>query len=317
MIWAIGDIHGMLDPLIRLISKIFDIHRRMNDDLKIIFLGDYIDHGPSSKQVIDYLLDLPCETVFLMGNHEDLLLQFVNQSDLFQRFGNVWFRGNGGQQTAVSFNPNLDLSDDTRLQPDALKLEDKYVNFFQNLKLSHEEKIGSKKFAFVHGLPNKAYSISEQLALKNYDEYHAWLNKHNVWIEDSLLWDRSNPKDHFDDFILVHGHIPTPRLKKMWRKIDGYDISSEIPFIKFKTTQDETPLSGTKEFFYNCYLEGDIDDMIAINVDTGAVYGHSLSAIGFSEEDIENQFFSVIKVKTSKGYRMSTECDSLQMHFGK
>jgi len=318
MIWAIGDIHGMLDPLTRLISKILWFHKRTDYELeKLIFLGDYIDHGPSSKQVIDYLLDLPCEKIFLMGNHEDLLLQFVNQSDLFQSFGNVWFRGNGGQRTALSFNPNLQLNDnDEDLEPDALKLEEKYINFFQNLKLSHEEKIGSQKFAFVHGLLNREYSISEQLALKNYHDYHEWLNNNNVWIEDSMLWDRANPKERYADFILVHGHIPTPRLDKMWHKIDGYDIASELPFIKFKTTPDKDLVSYYNAFQSQYRFEAGIEDMIAINIDTGAVYGHSLSAIGFSEEDIENQFFQTFKVNVSNGYRMNNDFDSLKIQFG-
>jgi serine/threonine protein phosphatase 1 len=319
MIWAIGDIHGMLDPLTRLISKIFWFHKQTDFKLeKIIFLGDYIDHGPSSKQVIDYLIDLPCEKVFLMGNHEDLMLQFINQSDLFQDFGNVWFRGNGGQRTAVSFNPDLHLRDDQEdLSPDDLSLDNKYVDFFQNLKLAHIETIGSQKFAFVHGILNRKFSISEQLALKNFDAYHAWLNKYNVWIEDSLLWERANPSDRYDDYILVHGHIPTPRLDKMWHKIDGYDVTSELPFVKFKLKPDEELFSSYNEYQKQYRFESDIDDMIAINVDTGAVYGHSLTAIGFSEENIENQFFSVYKVNVGKGYRMNNDFESLQIHFGK
>jgi len=319
MIWAIGDIHGMLDPLTRLVSKIFWFHKRTKFKLeKIIFLGDYIDHGPSSKQVIDYIIDLPCEKIFLMGNHEDLLLQFINKSDLFERFGNVWFRGNGGQRTAVSFNNNLHLRDDEEaLLPEELALDEKYVNFFQSLKLSHLETIGSQKFAFVHGFLNRQFSISEQLALKNYHDYHAWLNKNNVWIEDSLLWERANPSKRFDDYILVHGHIPTPRLDQMWGRIDGYDVKSELPFVKFKTNPDEELVSNYNELSSRYQFEADVEDMIAINVDTGAVYGHSLTAVGFSEEDLENQFFTVYKVNVGKGYRMNKDFDSLQIHYGK
>jgi serine/threonine protein phosphatase 1 len=318
MIWAIGDIHGMLDPLTRLISKIFWFHNRTNFELdKIIFLGDYIDHGPSSKQVIDYLIDLPCDKIFLMGNHEDLLLQFINQSDLFKNFGNVWFRGNGGQRTAVSFNPSLNLKDnEEELLPEELALDDKYVNFFNNLQLSHVETIGSKKFAFIHGLLSNEFPVSDQLAIKSFDEYHAWLKKHNVWIEDSLLWDRTNPRNRFDDYILVHGHIPTPRLDKIWGDIDNYDISSDLPFVKFKKKPDETLVSKYHEFQSSYQFDADIDDMIAINVDTGAVYGHSLTAIGFSEKNIENQLFTVYKVSVGKGYRMNNDFESLKINYG-
>ncbi len=62
---------------------------------RLFFIGDYIDYGPSSKKVIDLLVDLPFDKVFLRGNHDDLLLQFVKRSDLFEEHGNVWFRGSG------------------------------------------------------------------------------------------------------------------------------------------------------------------------------------------------------------------------------
>ena len=115
MIWVIGDIHGMFDPLKRLVNKLMERHYRGVEGYEIerlIFVGDFIDYGPSSKEVLDLLIDLPFDKVFLMGNHDDLLLQFVNQSDLFQEHGNVWFRGSGGQQTVMSFFPHLACSDD-------------------------------------------------------------------------------------------------------------------------------------------------------------------------------------------------------------
>ena len=68
--WVIGDIHGMLDPLRALINRLD------NDSLdKFLFTGDYIDHGPSSKAVIDLIMSLGDKAVPLIGNHEHLLLQ--------------------------------------------------------------------------------------------------------------------------------------------------------------------------------------------------------------------------------------------------
>ena len=53
MIYAIGDIHGCLDPLRRLMDQ---IHPSETDE--VVFMGDYVDRGPDSKGVIDYLLGL-------------------------------------------------------------------------------------------------------------------------------------------------------------------------------------------------------------------------------------------------------------------
>ena len=75
MIWIIGDIHGMFDPLKRLLSSIREFEEKQNDPVsKIIFLGDYIDHGQSSKEVIDLIQRLDYEKVCLAGSHEDLAL---------------------------------------------------------------------------------------------------------------------------------------------------------------------------------------------------------------------------------------------------
>jgi len=76
MDYAVGDIHGCLDKVLRLLDV-------MNYDPaadRLLFLGDYIDRGPDSKGVIDLMLRLWRENpanVFLMGNHEDNFLTYV------------------------------------------------------------------------------------------------------------------------------------------------------------------------------------------------------------------------------------------------
>ena len=76
---AIGDIHGCLDELVELYDKI--IEEIGNEDAKIIFLGDYVDRGPNVKGVLDFCMSLRntdnIQHVFLMGNHEDILLTTV------------------------------------------------------------------------------------------------------------------------------------------------------------------------------------------------------------------------------------------------
>ncbi len=79
-IFAVGDIHGCHEKLINLMNRLpYDRHADM-----LIFMGDYINRGPQSREVIDYLLELKrqCKKViFLKGNHEHVLLQYARTKD--------------------------------------------------------------------------------------------------------------------------------------------------------------------------------------------------------------------------------------------
>jgi len=315
MIWVIGDIHGMFDPLKRLITELQANHYRYNEQIeKLIFLGDYIDFGPSSKEVIDYIINLPIEKVFLMGNHDDLLLQFLYQSELFQDFGNVWFRGNGGQRTVNSFYPEKALRDhDESFDPSDFVLEEPYLSFFKQLKISHTETIGDYKFAFVHGMINSEFSINDQLALQTYDDFHQWRKKNKVWIEDTPLWNREEPKNKYDDHILIHGHLPTPNLDKMWKNLYGFDTNSALPFCKFVKSNDDHEQIVFEYDQYSCAYTSSMDQLIAINCDTGAVYGHKLTAIGLSEDLLSDSEIQVNQVAVNKGYRQAINVNSLKL----
>src|SRR6056297_4337262 len=69
-------------------------------DRTFVFVGDYIDRGPASKQVVDYLLDFQQEVdcVFLRGNHEQMLL------DAFERNDTAMWMMNGGRSTLESYD---------------------------------------------------------------------------------------------------------------------------------------------------------------------------------------------------------------------
>src|SRR5438105_739703 len=78
-IYAVGDIHGRLDLLEQLLSRI-DSHLAANPIAQPVdvFLGDYVDRGPASRDVIDRLIARRSarSAVFLQGNHELMLSQF-------------------------------------------------------------------------------------------------------------------------------------------------------------------------------------------------------------------------------------------------
>ena len=78
-IFVVGDIHGCFDKLRALMEKIpIDFKRN-----QLIFIGDYIDRGSRSLEVVDYLIELKKRlpgTIFLKGNHEDMLENYLDGS---------------------------------------------------------------------------------------------------------------------------------------------------------------------------------------------------------------------------------------------
>ncbi len=92
-VYAIGDIHGRADHLDRLTARIdADLHRNPVPHSIEIYLGDYIDRGPSSREVIDSLIarQRTHSVVCLKGNHESLVTDFIKHPEVlahWQEFG--------------------------------------------------------------------------------------------------------------------------------------------------------------------------------------------------------------------------------------
>jgi serine/threonine protein phosphatase 1 len=130
--FAVGDIHGMSSLLKELIDRI-------SPDVEdtIIFLGDYIDRGEDTKGVINLLLSLKEKTncIFLMGNHEEMLLEYLRD------YRRNMFLYNGGMQTIYSYTGKKQTK---KLLSEFIPEE--HMNFFNNLKLFHED----EKYIYVH-----------------------------------------------------------------------------------------------------------------------------------------------------------------------
>lgn len=133
--YVVGDIHGCLTPLDRLLAK---ISPRLEDE--VVFVGDYIDRGPQSREVVDRLLSLPYRCVFLMGNHERMLLNYLagEDEDLYLE--------NGGRATLDSYGGS------------ASGIPASHLAFFQRLPPMYE----TPDYLFVHAGIRPLTPLAEQ-----------------------------------------------------------------------------------------------------------------------------------------------------------
>lgn len=102
--FAVGDIHGCYEPLRALMARLDAVAEGSET---IVFVGDYVDRGAQSRQVLEWLFDMnrehPEKVVCLMGNHERMMLDFID--DPAGR-GAIWLK-NGGLDTLASFGITL------------------------------------------------------------------------------------------------------------------------------------------------------------------------------------------------------------------
>lgn len=105
--YAVGDVHGRFDLLAPLIRAIAEDAEKLSARPRLVFMGDYVDRGEQSRQVLDYVFELAGpdaartdgDVVMLRGNHEEMLLEFLEEPE---RGGARWLR-NGGLQTLLSY----------------------------------------------------------------------------------------------------------------------------------------------------------------------------------------------------------------------
>src|SRR5262249_50478754 len=146
-IFVVGDLHGCIDELNRLLDT---LSPRATDTM--VFLGDYVDRGPSAKAVIDRLIRLRVEgpeCVFLRGNHEDMFLAFLGEQGAY---GDA-FLLNGGEATLRSYGIE---EREAPLIVDRLPSE--HLTFLRSLRLSYQ----CGPFFCVHAGLDPDRGLSEQ-----------------------------------------------------------------------------------------------------------------------------------------------------------
>lgn len=175
-IFAVGDIHGCSKELEELLRKL-----PLTKLSTLLFVGDYVDRGEGSMEVIELILDYRkrYNVITLLGNHEVMFLDFLAdpKSEAAARF--IY---NGGAATLASYGVS-----GTDWQG---KIPTSHLEFLSSLRLTYE----TEKYFFVHaGVPDKPLNLIDT----NEDRATC------VWIRDPFL------KSHFDwDKVIVHGHSP-------------------------------------------------------------------------------------------------------------
>ena len=190
-VYAVGDIHGCFDLLQILYAEIRNDAERQPPARSIeIFLGDYIDRGARSCDVVEWLVSSApaCdERICLMGNHEDMLLNVLSDPGWMD----TWLY-NGGLQTMISYGVAA---------PRTL----------------HQQALLDARSAFMAALPSSHLrflkSLSRLIAYGDYLFVHAGIHPERSLEDqdpDDLVWIREPFLFSSDDFgkIVVHGHTP-------------------------------------------------------------------------------------------------------------
>jgi serine/threonine protein phosphatase 1 len=206
--YAVGDVHGRVDLLEHLLAKIHaDLQRRPAAKTLLVFVGDLVDRGPSSAQVIERLRCYRREgvrPVFLLGNHEEVLLRIIGgDSSVVES----WLKF-GGLQCLQSYGITLarirGQSAEQVVELVRATVPKEHVEFLETF-------VDSCRFGdylFVHAGIRPGVEVDQQS--------QADLR----WIRDPFLFDES---EH--GFVVVHGHTITDEVEERPNRI-GIDTGA-------------------------------------------------------------------------------------------
>jgi serine/threonine protein phosphatase 1 len=170
--YAIGDIHGSLGKLVRLLNHC--IEHCGDNDFRLIFIGDYVDRGRKSAEVVKLLMETqaaaPEQVVCLRGNHEEMLMRAAQREDEA-----LWL-DNGGDATLRSYGVGR-----------AADIPTEHIEWFDRLPIA----VNDDKRFYVHAgiMPGVPLAEQRQSVM--------------LWIREPFLFDT---RDH--GLLVVHGHTP-------------------------------------------------------------------------------------------------------------
>ncbi|SFB62968.1 serine/threonine protein phosphatase 1 [Rhizobium sp. NFR07] len=196
-IYVIGDVHGCLDELKA-------AEQRVKDDLKgsgqralIVLLGDYVDRGPASADVIDHLSSGPdpdIARIALCGNHDDVFLKYLKRQQSLHRLLEL-----GGQQTLLSYGIDIREIDRALLRrPNHVRdlltelMPQFHLGFLESLPVLL--RIG--RYVFVHAGLRPGVPLADQR------------DEDLMWIREPFLTDGPDLP-----YLVIHGHTPCSEIE--------------------------------------------------------------------------------------------------------
>jgi len=252
--WFIGDIHGEYRLLERLLDYVLKF-----DPTHILFVGDYIDRGPGSREVIDLIMQLDAEVTCLMGNHEMMMLNAMEDLGIGYSPVELWYY-NGAEATLQSFGATSFFNFESTLG-------DRYIRFFHSLRMNHVVEVGNYlKVLGIHAGVSPVIPLKDQLGLKEYLAFSRYMLNNHIDQGESFLWVRdsffNSSPSLWEGYLVVHGHTPSQKLKQF--------ISSE----------------GRNDFLF---LDNDLGirkekrsgRILSVDIDSGSAYSGRLSGLGF------------------------------------
>ena len=233
MKYVIGDIHGHYTNLYSLTKRISE--QDLNSEF--IFMGDYVDRGPNSREVITFLIEFSKykKCTFLRGNHDDVISYLLGNKPLFDsiyfcgssrddamtKYNKIytWWRKHGLEQFLNSYN--IHASDTVLTSYIGSHVPDAHKEFFNKTRLFHAEIVNGKTYLFVHAhIPLINFNFKENVNLiANAEIFPNYGNNENAIF--NCLWQSIKPRDldrginiekcgirYNQDEILVVGHTP-------------------------------------------------------------------------------------------------------------
>ncbi|CAD7030778.1 serine/threonine protein phosphatase [Pseudorhizobium endolithicum] len=189
VLYAIGDIHGCYRLLRRMEEFVIADAAGIRGEKWIVLLGDYIDRGPESAQVLEHLTSVTPQgfrRFCLAGNHEDMLLSFLDHPSVDHRWLAL-----GGRETLRSYG--ISLPGPTATMAEALSgVPNRHTEFVRTAPVL----LSVPGFVFVHG------GTRPDLPL-------------HLQSDQDLMWRRPDPDadPEVSDYVTVHGHTPASRVE--------------------------------------------------------------------------------------------------------
>ena len=189
-IYAVGDVHGCLESYVSLEEKILAHAHSFSGDKLALLMGDVIDRGPKSAQMLSHLCEKPplgIERRMLLGNHEHMFLQFLESPKSMRQWLSF-----GGSETLSSYG----------IRPDPVK------GFDLSDRIMHETLRAYIPEAHIELLKESPHGILVENLFFSHAGFNPQRPLSNQTIRD-LLFGKPSRVDAYNDLPrLVHGHVP-------------------------------------------------------------------------------------------------------------